>query len=312
MSALLNRTTSLLLTNKSGGAVAQGDVVIVDAANAGAFTTTTTGGLSDAVIGVVASPEGIANNAVGIIALLGYVPKINLSGSASLGDLFKTHTVAKQAARHVAPMVRGDFGMVLGTGTAPAAILFGLSNQVRGAHTIQNEGTPLTDRANLNFVGSGVAVTDDAGNSASKVTVPLFASPKDLRFFLPITRTAGSYTIAIQNTSSQMFNFKITNNPSSANGDAFTIPFYLDAGTYTFNVMGQQDTNGAITDWQIDGSNIATGHDWYAASAAYAAVKTQAGVVVSTSGLHTLTCTVNGKNASSSGYRFHLTCFWFS
>lgn len=38
-------------------------------------------------------------------------------------------------------------------------------------HTIQDEGTPLTARANLNFVGAGVAVTDDAGNDATVVTI---------------------------------------------------------------------------------------------------------------------------------------------
>lgn len=40
-----------------------------------------------------------------------------------------------------------------------------------GGHTIEDEGTPLTQRTNLNFVGSGVAVTDDAGNDATVVTV---------------------------------------------------------------------------------------------------------------------------------------------
>lgn len=40
-----------------------------------------------------------------------------------------------------------------------------------GGHTIQDEGTPLTSRSNLNFVGSGVAVTDDSGNDATVVTI---------------------------------------------------------------------------------------------------------------------------------------------
>src|SRR4030067_2946823 len=37
-------------------------------------------------------------------------------------------------------------------------------------HIIQNEGTPLTTRPKLNFVGELVEVTDDAGNNATKVT----------------------------------------------------------------------------------------------------------------------------------------------
>lgn len=39
-------------------------------------------------------------------------------------------------------------------------------------HTIQDEGTPLTQRTNLNFVGAGVTVTDDVGNDATVVTIP--------------------------------------------------------------------------------------------------------------------------------------------
>jgi hypothetical protein len=40
-----------------------------------------------------------------------------------------------------------------------------------GGHVIEDEGTPLTQRAALNFVGAGVAVTDDAGNDATVVTI---------------------------------------------------------------------------------------------------------------------------------------------
>lgn len=40
-----------------------------------------------------------------------------------------------------------------------------------GGHTIEDEGTPLTDRAALNFVGGGVTVTDDSGNDATVVTI---------------------------------------------------------------------------------------------------------------------------------------------
>ena len=41
-----------------------------------------------------------------------------------------------------------------------------------GGHTIQDEGTPLTQRTNLNFVGTGVAVTDGgAGPDSTIVTI---------------------------------------------------------------------------------------------------------------------------------------------
>jgi hypothetical protein len=40
-----------------------------------------------------------------------------------------------------------------------------------GGHTIQDEGSNLTQRTKLNFVGAGVTVTDDAGNDATLVTI---------------------------------------------------------------------------------------------------------------------------------------------
>ena len=43
-------------------------------------------------------------------------------------------------------------------------------------HTIEDEGTPLTQRTSLNFVGAGVTVTDDAGNDATVVTIPSVAA----------------------------------------------------------------------------------------------------------------------------------------
>jgi hypothetical protein len=39
-------------------------------------------------------------------------------------------------------------------------------------HSIEDEGTPLTARSKLNFVGAGVTVTDDSGDDASVVTIP--------------------------------------------------------------------------------------------------------------------------------------------
>ncbi len=46
-----------------------------------------------------------------------------------------------------------------------------------GGHVIEDEGTPLTQRANLNFVGSGVTVTDAGGKTI--VTVAGGSAPVD-------------------------------------------------------------------------------------------------------------------------------------
>jgi hypothetical protein len=40
-----------------------------------------------------------------------------------------------------------------------------------GGHTIEDEGTPLTARAAVNFIGGGVTVTDNAGTDATDVTI---------------------------------------------------------------------------------------------------------------------------------------------
>lgn len=145
----LQRITQAALLNKSGGSVAKGDVVIVDSANAGAFTTTTTAAYVNGLIGVVIEPNGIASNATGMIQFSGPCPQVNLSSSASLGDLFHTHSVAKQAIRHAAGIQAGDFGIVTATGTTPSCILWGLPAGATGA-------------GSGNFSGPGSSVAHNA------------------------------------------------------------------------------------------------------------------------------------------------------
>jgi len=125
MNTNLGRTECAVVQNKSGGNLVQGDVVIVDTANANAFTTTTTSGYVSGRVGVILDVNGIADNAYGMVAFSGYVPKINLSGTGSIGDLVKTHTVAGQGVRHASPLVSGDFAQVLGTSATPDALLMG-------------------------------------------------------------------------------------------------------------------------------------------------------------------------------------------
>jgi hypothetical protein len=49
-----------------------------------------------------------------------------------------------------------------------------------GGHTIQNNGTSLPQRDNLNFVGPGITASDDAANNATKVRVITMGSPRDI------------------------------------------------------------------------------------------------------------------------------------
>lgn len=69
-----------------------------------------------------------------------------------------------------------DIAMLSATGT-PDGTTFLRGDNVwatpagGSAHVIEEEGTPLTDRTKLNFVGAIVTATDDAGDDASDITV---------------------------------------------------------------------------------------------------------------------------------------------
>lgn len=167
MNTALQRITQAVLTNKSGGAVAKGDVVIPDLTTTMSFTTTTASPYLNGVVGVVIEPNGIANNASGMIAFSGPVPQINLSASASIGDLFKTHTVAKQALRHAPGIQAGDFGVAMGTGTTPPAILWGLPAGATGAGLGDFVGPSSAVDGNLVvFDGTTGKLGKDGGNPA--------------------------------------------------------------------------------------------------------------------------------------------------
>jgi hypothetical protein len=167
----LNRTTVALLTNKSGGALVYGDVVILDNTNANGFTTTTTAGLSTRGMGVIIEPNGIVNNATGLVALGGWVPKVNLNTAATIGQFIKSHTVAGQATPHSSPQVEGDFGIALEASATPAAILFSSPNGplAGGAGTVTATGA-LADHG-LIVGNGGVDVSALATGTAGQVLI---------------------------------------------------------------------------------------------------------------------------------------------
>lgn len=127
MGSLYGRAVIDVMTNKSGGALAKGDVVIVDTSNDRAVTTTTTGATTRP-IGVVIEENGIANNATGRVQFGGYTALVNVPASVTRGDYLVTHTVAKQATGRTMP-ANGAFGTFLKTSTTPDALLFGFTNR---------------------------------------------------------------------------------------------------------------------------------------------------------------------------------------
>jgi len=177
----LNRTTVAILTNKSGGSLAFGAVVILDNTNANGFTTTTTSALATRCLGVIMEPNGIANNASGMVGITGWVPQINLDGAATIGQFFYTSTVAGQATPHSSPQLPGDFGVALSASATPPAILFGSANGPASGLAIAGSANDIqlnNGAGNLSALtpASGVATfiaTPSGANLASALTTAL-------------------------------------------------------------------------------------------------------------------------------------------
>lgn len=97
----------------------------------------------------------------------------------------------------------------------------------------------------------------------------------------------------------------------AADADSFSGSVVLIAGTYSLRIVGIKLSSAGILDWTLDGASIATGQDWYAAGTTYNQEVTISGITVTGNGRHTLVGTVNGQNASSSGYDIYLTKYAF-
>lgn len=136
MASTRGRQVVVPLTNKSGGSVAAGDVVVVDTANDTAFTTTTTG---RAEVSVGIAQETIANTASGRVLVAGYAALVNVPASVTRGHYVETHTVAKQATGS-STRRSGSLGQFLTGGTTPTAVLWGQTDQAASGGNSFNDG----------------------------------------------------------------------------------------------------------------------------------------------------------------------------
>ena len=81
------------------------------------------------------------------------------------------------------------------------------------AHVIQEEGSNLTARTKLNFVGAAVTATDDSGNDATKITIAASNAS------LPVTRSDGSTSDPIALTSAAIGESLVTDTSPQLGGD---------------------------------------------------------------------------------------------
>ncbi len=108
-------------------------------------------------------------------------PSADFDGTIEYFEVYRVKLIQEAPAGIGAPVYARQNESWVPLGTAAVADLGTGSGEVAegdhthpggSAHTIQEEGTPLTARSNLNFVGGGVTATDDAGNDATVVTIP--------------------------------------------------------------------------------------------------------------------------------------------
>jgi hypothetical protein len=183
----LNRTTQVLLTNKSGGSVAYGAVVIVDTTTDSSFTTTTTSGISTAEVGVVLEPNGIANNALGMVAVGGWCPQITLNTAATRGQFIKSHTVAGQGTPHSSPQQEGDFAVALEASANPAVCLFGSPNgPTSGTGTVTNTGTLTSGKAIQGNGSADITVSSLTATVVKAATGTLSAATEGTDYVSPL------------------------------------------------------------------------------------------------------------------------------
>jgi hypothetical protein len=122
------------LTNKSGGSLSAGAVVITDSGNDSAFTTTTTQA-DELILGVVM--ETIANDATGRVAVQGAVTT-NVQGNVARGDFLQTSGTAGRAETAGSSRNAGTFAVALtaysggGAGTVTAMVLSSSSSSSAG------------------------------------------------------------------------------------------------------------------------------------------------------------------------------------
>jgi len=117
-----------------------------------------------------------------------------------------------------------------------------------GGHIIQDEGTSLTARANINFVGDGVTVTDDSGNDATIVTISAAAPGSGIT--RTVTVSSGNFTAG--SSASVDYEYLIagahtTTLPTAVgNSNKYTFKNNHSANV-TINPAGGQTIDGAAT-----------------------------------------------------------------
>jgi hypothetical protein len=235
------RQVVLPLTNKSGGSVAAGDVVVIDTTNNDSFTTSTAGSVTNLGIGV--AQETIANNATGRVCIGGYVALVNVNASVTRGNYGKTYTVAKQATDAGASRVAGAFCQFLTGGTTPDAYIY---QPDLGGASLTN---PMTTTGDLIVGGSSGTPARLAVGTSSQALIggstPAWSSAVGILQASRVSVTGGNLT-----TTSTSF--------ADATGLTTTITTGARRCLVFFQAVGHNDTSHSnyCVDLAVDGTRV--------------------------------------------------------
>lgn len=177
LGALAHKPPGLVrMTNKSGGTLTAGTVVVPSSANDQAFSTTTVVGSG---LPVLVLQEDVANNASGFLHQRGIVATVKVQGNVSRYDHLRTSATAGRAESAGATKVTGSFAMALsaygggGAGTV-IALLYG-DTHVSASIPAYSDTEPIDNlvivyasASTLTITADGVKMLDSGGNSRTK------------------------------------------------------------------------------------------------------------------------------------------------
>lgn len=187
----------------------------------------------------------------------------------------------------------------IGNATATATVYLGYA----GSHTLELVVTGKNGASTNYIVSIGLILVKQAADAAiaSGTVVTLSETSLPRRTMLThdeATITAGNALAFTADTSQFLGGYWFQS--ASANGDTFTQSVWLRAGSYILEAIGAADVSCAKIDWTLDGVSIISGQDWYAAALTRNTRKVSTTpLILSASGYHVLTGTVNGRNASN-------------
>jgi len=226
-----------------------------------------------------------------------------------IGGFYAIFTHANSADRtYTFPDFNGTMATLAGTEafsnkaiTASSLIATALSVLIGGFKAIFTHANSA-DRTYTLPNRTGTVLVSDA---------PTISLPKRWTMLHDEANVLAGNGLVLTSSASQFMN-GYTSQVTAALNDAFTHSVELEAGTYTFSVLGVISTTAGQIDWYIDNVKVITLQDWYTAAPAFNTIKT-ASVSVTTSGYHQIKGIVAGRNASNLTpfYNMFLTKYWF-